>query len=242
MPDAQAVALAASDIAAEPSPPASDLSVCPNFDRLAVLYRWMEWITFGPWLKWCRVAWLNQLAGCRHALVLGDGDGRFTGRLLCANPLVSIHAVDASPAMLKALAGRAGKNAARVQTQVADARLWQPEGSAYDLVVTHFFLDCLTADEVRSLAARVRGMLEDGALWVVSEFAVPPNRFGRWVARPLVSALYWVFGCLTGLRVRCLPDHAGALRDADFTLKQRRTWLGGLLTSELWSPRAAEPS
>jgi SAM-dependent methyltransferase len=243
MPDAQAVSLAASEIAAEPSHPASDLSLCPNFDRLAALYRWMEWVAFGPWLKWCRVAWLNQLSGCRHALVLGDGDGRFTGRLLCANPFVSIDAVDASPAMLKALARRAGKNAARLQLQVADARLWRPEGSSYDLVVTHFFLDCLTTDEVRSLAARVRSALDDGgALWVVSEFAVPPNLFGRLVARPLVSALYWAFGRLTGLRVRSLPDHAGALRDAGFTMAARRTWLGGLLTSELWSAGPAEQS
>ncbi|MGB6690219.1 MAG: class I SAM-dependent methyltransferase [Terracidiphilus sp.] len=195
----------------------------------------MEWASFGPWLQWCRCGWLDRLTGCRRALVMGDGDGRFTARLLRANPFVTVDAVDASSTMLKALVRRAGPHTARLQTRVVDARLWQPSGPSYDLVVTHFFLDCLITEEVRSLAETVRSAVEDGALWAVSEFGIPPNRFGRLVARPLVAALYRAFGWLTGLRIRRLPDHASALRNAGFRLTKRRTWLAGLLTSELWS-------
>ncbi|MGH9599640.1 MAG: class I SAM-dependent methyltransferase, partial [Terracidiphilus sp.] len=70
----------------------------PDLDRLAGVYRWMELATFGPWLSWCRSAYLGELSGCRRALVLGDGDGRFTAQLLCANPQVEVDAVDASKA------------------------------------------------------------------------------------------------------------------------------------------------
>jgi SAM-dependent methyltransferase len=201
----------------------------------------MELASFGPWLQWCRCAWLDRLTVCRRALVLGDGDGRFSGRLLRVNRGVTVDAIDASPAMLKALVRRAGPHAARVKAYAADARSWQPNGQGYDLVVTHFFLDCLTTEEVQVLVRAVRSALEDGALWVASEFAVPPNRFGRIVARPLIAALYWAFGRLTGLRVRHLPDHASALRNAGFTLSKRRTWLGGLLISEIWSAGATPP-
>jgi hypothetical protein len=72
-------------------------------------------------------------------------------------------------------------------------------------------------------------------LWVVSEFSVPAGWFGRLVARPIVASLYFSFGLLTGLAVRTLPDHVSALRDAGFTLLERRTRLGGLLVAELWS-------
>jgi SAM-dependent methyltransferase len=226
----------------EPCPDAVEPSDCPNFDRLAALYRWMELATFGPWLQWCRCAWLDRLICCRHALVLGDGDGRFTARLLRANPALTLDAVDASPAMLKALVRRAGPFAGRVTLHSADARLWLPAGQPYDLVVTHFFLDCLTTEEVRMLAKAVRASVDDRALWVVSEFAIPRNRFGRFVARPLVAGLYRAFGWLTGLAVRSLPEYANALGQAGFTLKGRRTWLGGLLTSEVWSPNGrSEP-
>jgi hypothetical protein len=204
----------------------------------------MEWVSFGPWLWRCRCAFLDDLGVCRRALILGDGDGRFTARLLQANPSIQIHAIDASPAMLRALLRRAGLNAGRVHIQVADARAWQPktgppetasgQNPPYDLVVTHFFLDCLTTAEVQFLAAILRPVLAPSARWVVSEFAVPEGWFGLLVARSVVGGLYCAFGWLTGLKVRRLPDHAGALEAPGFTLEKRRGWLLGLLISELW--------
>jgi hypothetical protein len=71
-------------------------------------------------------------------------------------------------------------------------------------------------------------------MWLISEFAVPPGWFGRLVAGPLISGLYRIFGWITGLRVRSLPDHATVLRKTGFTLKMQRAWLGGLLVSQLW--------
>jgi hypothetical protein len=42
---------------------------------------------------------------------------------------------------------------------------------------------------------------------------------------------------LTGLRVRQLPEHRAALEKAGFVLRERRTWLGGLLVAEMWTAR-----
>jgi ubiquinone/menaquinone biosynthesis C-methylase UbiE len=213
-------------------------SRAPNFDGLAKLYRWMEFVTFGPLLARCRTAFLAEMTSARRALVLGDGDGRFTAALLRENPQVQLVAVDASEAMLDALLRRAGTNARRISIRVADVRGWQPENANYDLVATHFFLDCLTTEECRALAAKLRGAVSPGGHWVVSEFAVPQGWFGRLVARPLIDLLYRAFGVLTGLRVRSLPDHCAALRDSGFTLASRRTRLGGLLVSEMWRCQA----
>jgi hypothetical protein len=217
------------------------MNLPPNLNRLARLYRWMELFSFGPWLWWCRCAYLDDLLGCRHALLLGDGDGRFTARLLGSNPLVEIDAVDASEAMLRALVRHAGPHAPRVRAHCDDVRLWEPTRPPYDLVVTHFFLDFLTGEEVRSLAAKLRSAVSPSAMWLVSEFAVPENRFGRLVARPIVCGLYWSFAQLTGLTVRTLPDHCAALHEAGFALGKRRVWLGGLLVSELWLARQVPP-
>jgi SAM-dependent methyltransferase len=209
----------------------------PNFDRLANVYRWMEFVTFGPLLTRCRVAFLAEPNSGRRALVLGDGDGRFTAELLRVNPQVQIEAVDASPAMLEALLRRAGANAGRVTAHCIDARNWRPAEAPYDLVVTHFFLDCLTTEEIRALATEVSGAVSPSAVWIVSEFAIPESWFGRWVACPLVWLLYRAFGLLTGLEIRSLPGHCAALRDAGFTLGERRALLRGLLVSENWRPQ-----
>ncbi|HWG20413.1 MAG TPA: class I SAM-dependent methyltransferase [Terracidiphilus sp.] len=217
-------------------PPAAP-AASPNFDRLAPLYRWMEWFSFGPCLARCRSAFLDQLGDCRRALVLGDGDGRFTAAMLRRHATLEADAVDISPAMLRSLERSAAPHASRLRTEICDIRRWTPapDAPAYDLVVTHFFLDCLTTGEIRALAARLRPALAPGSRWIVSEFAVPPGLFGRFVARPLIALLYRAFHLLTGLAVQRLPDYRSALEGAGFTLLRERRLLHGLLVAQMWS-------
>lgn len=220
-----------------PAQDAHDSANAPDFNRLAPLYRWMEWFSFGPFLWKCRCAFLPEIADKKSALILGDGDGRFTARLLHSNPHITVDAVDASDAMLRQLTHRAQRNSARLRTRLADARhLSLPPAVSFDLVVTHFFLDCLATSDVEALAMRIRNRLAPGAAWIVSEFAIPENFYGKFFAAPLISALYLAFACLTGLAIRRLPNHRHALRQAGFLLSSERTWLGGLLVSELWTP------
>lgn len=212
------------------------MSARPNFDHLAKPYRWMEYLTFGPLLMRTRLAFLDQLKNSRRALILGDGDGRFTRALLRANPTLQADAVDCSPAMLRSLARRASPFKHRLRTLCADLRHWQPEARGYDLVITHFFLDCLNSDELPELIARIQPALAPGACWVVSEFSIPPHP--RWLARLanlLVASLYLAFRILTGLSVRSLPCHGLALTHAGFIRCQHKNFLVGILIAELWS-------
>ena len=213
---------------------ATPFRATPDFGPLARVYRWMEWASFGPWLQLCRCAYLTSLSDRRRALVLGDGDGRFASRLLRTNPQIQIDAVDASSAMLQQLLGRAGADAVRVQTECVDIRDWRPSHDDYDLIVSHFFLDCLTTDEIQLLTEKLRRSVSPTALWVISEFAIPQNVYGRLLARPLIATLYRAFGLLTRLATRELPDYRPALRNAGFVLSKERHWLGGILVSELW--------
>lgn len=189
-------------------------------------------------LERCRFHRLPQLADAQRALVLGDGDGRFLARLLRINPRLHADAIDLSPAMLRLLKTRiANTDAAdRVTLHCADARNFIPAGS-YDLVITHFFLDCFTTEELSAMTARIRPHLAPDARWIVSEFAIPSGPMSL-LARFIVHGLYAAFGLLTGLTTGALPDHASALRAADLNLIDRRKWLKGLLVSELWKAQA----
>lgn len=208
-----------------------------GFDKLAPLYRWMEYLSFGPLLWRTRVAYLPQIDGAREALVLGDGDGRFTAALLRRNRQVHICAVDASGRMLRRLRQRAAKqgNASRVLLLHADATAILPQGP-FDLVCSHFFLDCLSDAQCCLLAAAIAERIEPSGCWIISEFAVPAGRL-RWLAGVLVRGLYAAFGLLTGLRVKQLPDYAAALLRAGFTRAAVQTKLGGILRAELWRLR-----
>jgi SAM-dependent methyltransferase len=207
-----------------------------NFDRIARLYCWMEYLTFAHALERCRFHFLPQLTECRTALVLGDGDGRFLARLLAINPRIKADAIDSSAAMLHLLTLRCSQShptaAARLQTHHINALSFEASHD-YDLIATHFFLDCLTQDELETLALRLAAYSQPGTLWLVSDFRVPSGPM-HWPARVLVRTLYLAFRVLTNLRVDHLPDHATALRAVGFSLKACHESLAGLLTSQLW--------
>lgn len=206
-----------------------------NFDRLAKPYRWLEYLSFGRMLERCRFHYLPALVDAKRALIFGDGDGRFLARLLAVNPGLQADVVDISPAMLGLLEARLGQeDRRRVTLHQTDARSFVPPAETYDLVVTHFFLDCLFEPELAALVERVTTRLTPDARWLVSEFALPRTLVGKIVGKTMISGLYQAFGLMTGLQVRSLPDHAAALQRAGFEQAEERQWLGGLLVSQLW--------
>jgi ubiquinone/menaquinone biosynthesis C-methylase UbiE len=217
------------------------MSAPASFDRLARAYCWMEYFSFGPYLQQCRNLRIAEMASCTRALVYGDGDGRFLAELVRRAPEIRATAVDASSKMLLRLAQRLPPEA-QVRLLHADALECEPAGfpdAPFDLVVSHFFLDCFNEAEIASLVAHVNGAVEKTALWVVSDFAIPPRKPARLLGTSIVRGLYLAFGLLTGLRTRHLPDHARVMREAGWMLEDRRELLAGLLVSESWRRRAS---
>jgi SAM-dependent methyltransferase len=207
-----------------------------DFDRVARIYRWAEYAALGRLLERTREHCLPQLADRRSALVLGDGDGRFLARLLRQNRAMRAVAVDTSAAMLGLLRRGCAFAATRLATRQQSALDAAPEPDT-DLIVTHFFLDCLTQAQVDALTAGLAAKVRPGTLWVVSDFAVPATPLLRPLAAVYVRALYVVFRLLTGLRVTRLPDPQTALYAAGFERVARRERLGGVLYTEVWRRR-----
>ena len=205
----------------------------PNFDRVARLYRWAEYLSLGPLLQRTRVHFLPQLSKCRSAFVLGDGDGRFLARLLTQNPSLHALAVDTSKTMLELLQERCATASDRLRLQQTSALTAVPPDDV-DLIVTHFFLDCLTQSEVDELAQRIAAQSQPETLWLLSDFQVPPSGAARPLARLYIRALYVAFRLLTGLGVQHLPDPQAALAHAGFKRIAQHQRLFGVIYTELW--------
>jgi Methyltransferase domain len=212
-----------------------------GFDRIARLYRWMEYLSFGPALQRCRTRFLPQLRHSRNALVFGDGDGRFLKALFTDNPKIHADAIDSSGSMLDLLHERISHIGAanRLRTHHTDALHFIPQPSLgtasepYDLVATHFFLDCLSTQQVQKLVTNLQPHLAPEALWVISEFRIPNTRM-RLPAHLVVGSLYLAFRIMTGLRTTQLPLYSEVLLNAGFRRLEERSSLAGLLTSQLW--------
>jgi len=153
------------------------------------------------------------------------------------NTTVHVTAVDASGEMLRLLQRRCQPYADRLTTVQSDALSFSAEtDEQYDLVATHFFLDCLQQDEVESLMQHLRPLLSPGAVWIVSEFRIASGAM-RLPSRLLVRSLYLAFRVLTGLRASRLPNYATALSQAGLIRREQKHFLDGMLTAELWELR-----
>jgi SAM-dependent methyltransferase len=209
----------------------------PNFDALAPHYRWIEALTFGPLLQWCRVALLPRMLAARRALVLGDGNGRFLAELLAANPAVIVDAIDISPAMIELARRRVG-GADRARFRVADARLASFPPAGYDLVVTNFFLDCFPRRDLGELIPRLAAALEPGGRWAVADFRLPEGGWPRWAGRAALAAMYAFFKLATRLPAGRLVDPDPLLRGSGLTPAGESSRLRGFLSARLWEKPA----
>ena len=213
-----------------------------NCDRIATFYRWLEYAVFGRALERRRAAFLTEASRARRVLALGDGDGRALAALVAAAPSARIDYVDSSATMLTLARARAGTD--RVRYRQADARQmdlsdFRESGSQssealgeskYDLIVTHFFLDCFDDEGLRALVEKTARAAAPAACWIVSEF-----RPATVYARLLIAIMYAFFRKATGLETRRLADHHPHFRRNGFRLERvERTW-AGMLVSELWA-------
>ena len=205
----------------------------PNFNPIARPYRWLEYLTLGPVLQQTRCHYLPSLTQQKSALIIGDGDGRFLAQLLTQNPNLQAEAIDTSATMLHLLRQRCAPHLNRLETHQTNALTHTPT-KKYDLVVTHFFLDCLTQPDIETLITQITPHLKPQALWLISDFHIPPTGLMKPIAQAYIRSLYLAFRILTNLRTTHLPDHATPLAKSGFTRIAQHHRLGGLLTTELW--------
>lgn len=208
-----------------------------SFDHLAPFYRGMEFVLAGGKLQRCRLAWLNEVTDCRRVLIVGEGPGRFLTE--CAQVLrkARMHCVDASAAMLKRAKlalQRADLDSERITFEQATLPEWQPPKGEFDLLVTHFFLDCFPPGQLQQVISRLASSAQPGAKWLLADFCEPPRGLARWRAKAILTLAYAFFSVATGLPARRLTAPDEYLEQFALKLKGRRIYDGGLLHSDLW--------
>lgn len=203
-----------------------------NCDPIARAYRYLEYASFGTALHRRRCHFLPELHDARKVLILGEGDGRFLAEFARANPEAQVDYIDRSAKMLELAKHRSGRSAVRFHLDnLLDSDV---PGTRYDTVVTHFFLDCFSEEDVTTIVEKIARCVVPDARWVVSEFREPAAGWRKWRARFWIRGLYLTFRMATGLRAQRLPNYPAALCAAGFRLQAETITSAGLLTSQLW--------
>jgi ubiquinone/menaquinone biosynthesis C-methylase UbiE len=209
-----------------------------NFDRLAAHYHWMEIFFAGGLMQRCRTTFLPHTINCRHALLVGEGTGKFLVELLRANPQIQITCVEQCEGMIQQARQRLAReklDGSRVSFQQMDVLVWTPPPGKFDLVVTNFFLDCFRSEQLQKLIPRLAGSATKDAIWLLADFRVPERGWRRWRAKVILSMLYVFFKLTTALSATWLTPPDNLLANSGFKLSDRRLLSFGFAHADLWS-------
>lgn len=122
----------------------------------------------------------------------------------------------------------------RVRFFIRDVREFEGRPDGYDLIVTHFFLDCFTEHQLMGVVGRLASWGDRDVRWVLSDFCEGAHPIHRLWTRAIIRSLYAFFRLTTGLQVTRMPNYTAALAREGFTHQYECKTLGGLLRSSLW--------
>lgn len=208
-----------------------------SFDALAPHYRWMELVLAGEKLQRCRTAFLNRISPPESILIWGEGNGRFLVECRRAWSGTRILCADASQKMLelaKRRIERAGLGAEGIDFLRADVLSWKPVKQEFDLIVTHFFLDCFRGDQLQQVIERLSVAARPTAEWLIADFQAPTSGLRRIRARLILMTMYLFFKVATRLPANRLTQPDPFIAGSKFVLTERRVSEWGLLHSDLW--------
>jgi len=205
-----------------------------SFDAVAPWYRTLETVAFGNALQRARLACLNEIQAPCRVLIVGEGNGRFLHELIRMHPDVEVDCVDASARMLDLARKRIGGEADHVSFLRRDITSWIPPEQRYDLIVTHFVLDCFPETKLSELIDRLAKAAAATAGWLVADFCLPQSGLARVRSRAWLAAMYRFFRVTARIEADELIDPAPFLQSAGFALASQHLFRGGLLKSQLW--------
>lgn len=121
----------------------------------------------------------------------------------------------------------------RVQFYCADILDWIPPRT-YDLVVTHFFLDCFDREQLSGLVGKLAHAAAPRSRWMVADFAIPANGFGKFHAKIWLRMMYSFFHAVADLKAHELVDPSSFIQHTGFRLRQEIVTQLGLVKTQLW--------
>ncbi len=209
-----------------------------SFDRIARYYRFLETVAFGQALQRARVRWIDKIPAPKRALIVGEGNGRFLCELLRIYPTAVIDCVDASKQMLKLVQARVLATRTESFPQVRflhqDILTWSMQDS-YDLLVTHFFLDCFRRDEMKAITDKLARAAAPNAVWLLADFTIPVQGILAHIhGKVWVQMMYWFFRSVAGISANELIDPSTCLQANGFTCTSCQLSHTRMVKSELW--------
>ena len=171
------------------------------------------------------------------ALIIGGGDGKFLLEAIKQELSDQYYYIDISDAMIKLARNKIEKQSIlSLNSVVFICGTYQdiPPNENFDLIVTPYFLDCISEDELPLVMAKLYAHLTIEGTWFFTDFNIPENMFRGLIFKTIIQSLYRIFNLLCKLGVNRLPDFSKEFSKYDFKVLYEKYFLGGLLVSRIY--------
>ncbi len=182
-----------------------------GFDKIAWLYDPLARLLFGDRLMRAQSALLHHIKPKSRVLILGGGTGAIVVELLKKQPDCQITFVDASQAMLRRARQRLGLRSNIEYIHGTEASI--PSREPYTVVITPFYLDMFTEEQLMIVVPQIHAHLSASAVWLVADFC---SKETLW-QRVQLAVMYRFFRMTTGIAANTLPDWNKSLKENGWT-------------------------
>jgi ubiquinone/menaquinone biosynthesis C-methylase UbiE len=203
-----------------------------TFDLIASSYPLLEQIIFGSTLSRSRKLFAGRVTEGNNILLIGEGNGRFLLEIVKQTSSASFTVVDSSAKMLAAAARRIETidRCARIELIHADILEWKSPAAHFDRIVTHFFLDLFTPDQISRIVEKISRLATKDTLWINIDFTSAGQRLRQ---RLLMWAQYRFFRIAAGIEAPRLFDSLPYIRQAGWEILERRSLESGWISAHL---------
>ena len=181
-----------------------------GYNRLAPMYDSLAILFVGKQIQQAQLKLLHHLKDCRKALILGGGTGWILPYIFQINPTLQIDYVDNAACMIDRARAYAGSY--KTIRFILGTEAAVPDRD-YDAVVTNFFVDLFSDQQLTVLIEIIRTRLTTDAYWLVTDFEAHTS--GQ---RLKVNLMYKFFRIVTGLTTGMLPMWFQTFTRAGFIL------------------------
>ena len=200
-----------------------------NFNRVAFIYDWLAKVVFGSVIRKAQNCFLETIRNGDTVLILGGGTGWIARDLLNVRPLCRIYYIEASHRMLERARTTLGSFTDRV-TFIHGTEDAIPEGTVADGVITNFFLDLFTTENLSDVIGKIQLRLKPDFYWLVADFV----RGTTIKHKMMLWLMYRFFRMACQIDACRLPSWQAVLKDAGLLAISERDFYDGFIRSAVY--------
>ena len=184
-----------------------------GYDRLSRVYDLLVNIVFGRSMKRAQFHFLSQIPPNSRILLIGGGTGWLLKEVLLRTQPKQVTNVESSLKMTalsqKAVSEVSPDLCDRVEFVTDEFEVFTP-ASAYDVVLTPFFLDLFPEPTLVPVMEKIKGHMNHDGIWIFSDFRYPKNGIKKIFGRILIRIMYLFFNVICGSKGSSLPPFLSA--------------------------------